>query len=227
MDLQLKLGLRLEQRLELRLKVMQELKLELKQTLPEEFREFINIEEDGDSDILMQSLPFLALHELSHPLYDKGYVEIPKREPEFKYRDFEWLWGHNTIEVGIDRAAILIGSLICGYSAEEMCASHLAMVERIFRDLLELEKFPIDYSFLARLDCALKEHFKFTKRYKEEIQNLEKELREHLEENLSEKILKDYGQLVEFYGKIYSGTKIIKEGQEIFMGREKQSFYLH
>ena len=110
------LVLQLKQKLQLQL--LQELKLELKLQLlkpvltliPPEFEGYINIEEDADVELLMESLPFLVLHEYSHPLQDAGRLAVPeyKHSMALNTTTDQELY-HDANETGIDKGSILVG----------------------------------------------------------------------------------------------------------------------
>lgn len=74
--MKLQMGLRQELRLELRME--QRLKqAQLQQYLAHDFHQYINLEDGADYELLKESMPFLVLHEVSHPLYDDGEIVIP------------------------------------------------------------------------------------------------------------------------------------------------------
>ncbi len=184
---QIQLAIRLEQRLEL--------------YIPEEFKRYINLEEDDDRELLAASLPFLALHEFSHPLHAKGKIHIPL----LPYA------GHNALETGIDKAAMLLGPHIEKYlpewvrlHEEQMYLSHYAMMQRVFRDHFTHRRFKTDIPFIARLYCEIREH-------KEQTQNdtLKKQLEELIK--TADHVISDknnFNALIAEYTQIYKGTTL-------------------
>lgn len=195
MKLTLEPLLRLEQRLEL--------KQELKLYLPGEFADYLNIEEDQDFGLLMKSLPFLCLHEFSHPLYDKKKISIPKVQAPLGI-DHQGNFYHNALETGIDRAAMLLGPSIGRYSSKEMYSAHYAMMERIFRDHFELEKYPQEPTFMARLYCQIKEHQEKT------ASDILKKKLENLIEQADSSGINDqrFERIVKSYTDVYQGTEV-------------------
>ncbi len=191
-----------------------ELCLKLLQKLPEEFTNFLNIEKDEDRTLLRACLPFLTLHEYSHPLQAKGLVYVPKVEEltvntaDMAKRDYF----HNANEVGIDKSAMLLGSRIehkiGHYSLIEMVCSHTAMMERIFRDFFTLNKFTPEITFVTRLYAEMKEHLM--------IENVLPEHKAKLEQlmGLAEGRFpaEDFNAVVEQYGKVYTGTRLVEIG---------------
>lgn len=200
------------QRLELKLKQKQsvELSLKLLQKLPDEFTGFLDIEKDGDRDLLKACLPFLTLHEYSHPLQAKGLVYVPTVEElivnptDMTQRGYV----HNANEVGIDKSAMLLGSRIGHYSPIEMVCSHTAMMERIFRDFFTINKFTPEIAFVARLYAEMKEHLMTESVLPEHKAKLEQLM------SLAEGRFpaEDFNAVVEQYGKVYVGTKLVEVG---------------
>ncbi len=142
------IDIRLGQKMELRQVQLQlSPQLQLLQYIPDEFKPHVNIEEDDDVELLRRSIPFLALHEFSHPLYSQKKVDI-SLPPDAD---------HDATETGIDKAAMLLGPRV-GVSPEKMYSAHTAMMERVFRDYLELKRFEPNVSLLARFYCQIKEH---------------------------------------------------------------------
>ena len=72
MELRLELRQKLEQKLELKLELRQQVLEPILTMLPSEFLPHLNIEVEEDQEALIKSLPFLVLHEYSHPLQDSG-----------------------------------------------------------------------------------------------------------------------------------------------------------
>ncbi|MBI4983137.1 hypothetical protein HZC32_00630 [Candidatus Woesearchaeota archaeon] len=202
MELRQQLILRLTQRMELR----QELQQELLLALPEEFASYLNIERDTDFNLLLKSLPFLSLHEFSHPLYDRGAIIIPK-PAELNLEDKREYY-NNAVEVGIDRAAVLIGPELKRYTLEQMFQAHYAMMERVFRDHFDLEKFPPEPTFIARLYAEIKEHQNETQSAVLR-KNLER-LIEKADQNFLGKVPDKYtfNLIVEEYFSVYQNTKL-------------------
>ena len=200
------------QTLELKLKHRQSVELDLKllQKLPPEFTDFLNIEKDEDIALLKACLPFLTLHEYSHPLQAKVLVYVPTaEEPTIKTTDMAQKdYFHNANEVGIDRSAMLLGSRIGYYSPIEMFCSHTAMMERIFRDFFTLNKFTPEITFVARLYAEMKEHFI--------IEGVLPEYKAKLEQLMGlaegKYPAEDFNAVVEQYGKVYTGTKLVETG---------------
>ncbi|MBI2669015.1 hypothetical protein HYX14_04175 [Candidatus Woesearchaeota archaeon] len=108
LSLGLSLGLRQELRLEQR--------LELSNYIAHDFHEYINIEDDEDQPLLRESLPFLVLHELSHPLEDKGRIYIPQLQLSDRLSEKITPSGYqNGFETSIDKAGMLLGPLACDF----------------------------------------------------------------------------------------------------------------
>lgn len=196
--------IKLSQKLELKQEQVQlQLAQKLQLYLPPEFARYIDIEDDEDINLLRRSVAFLALHEFSHPLYNKRKVSIPAENlPEnlpFNYR-------HNAIEVGIDKSAMLLGPQ-AGITPERMYVSHLAMMERIFRDHFELRKFPCELSLLARFYCEIKEH---QKEAKDDIlrKKMEKLLGQAEKEIIGLPGAGRFDEVAGLYSKVYQGTKL-------------------
>ncbi|MBI2139217.1 hypothetical protein HYU13_06515 [Candidatus Woesearchaeota archaeon] len=122
--------------------------------IPEEFRQFITFEGDDDTELLEASLPFLFLHEASHPAQAKGKLYVPEASAALSDDQAK----HNANEVGIDKGSYLLGTAFCGLSPDDMYGSHAAITQRVFRDMLELQKIKTCPSMLARLEAELREH---------------------------------------------------------------------
>jgi hypothetical protein len=197
------------QTLELRQEHRQSIELSqrLLQKLPEEFTNFLNIEKDEDRTLLKVCLPFLTLHEYSHPLQAKGLVYVPQVEElivkiaNMAQRDYH----HNANEVGIDKSAMLLGPRIGHYSPVDMVRSHTAMMERIFRDYFTINKFTPEITFVARLYVEMKEHFMTEGVLPEHKAKLEQLM------GLAEGRFpaEDFHTIVEQYGKVYAGTNLV------------------
>jgi len=184
---------KLEQRLELKLELQQKVML----SLPKEFSSYINIEKDEDVPLLKRSLPFLVLHELSHPLYSAGKLFIPIPVFGESY--------HNGIETGIDRASMLLGPLLQRYTAEEMLQSHYAMMERIFRDEFQLKKHFSEATFLARAYAEIKMHREQT--ISPELRSKLERLLKVADENIPSP---SFGAIVQEYSQIYRQTMFVQ-----------------
>lgn len=152
-DIAMGFDIKLELRPELRLEQRHKLRLEQRLMLyvPTEFQPHINIEMDEDIELLRKSIAFLSLHEFSHPLYSRGKVQIPLPTP------LPAQYGHNAIETGIDKAAMLLGDKN-GISTENMINSHLAMMERAVRDYLISKKYQPEMTLFARFYAEIQEH---------------------------------------------------------------------
>ncbi|MBI4981358.1 hypothetical protein HZC30_07445 [Candidatus Woesearchaeota archaeon] len=205
MSMTLGCSLKLEQKLEQRQSIELSQKLLLK--LPSEFTGFLNLGKDEDTPLLRACLPFLTLHEYSHPLQAKGLVYVPKAEEltlntaDISQRSYH----HNANEVGIDKSAMLLGPRIGYYSPMEMVCSHTAMMERVFRDYFTLEKFPPEITFVARLYAEMKEHA--TANY------VPPEHRAKIDQLMSlaegRFPAKEFNAVVEQYGKVYVITSLV------------------
>ncbi len=202
----------LRQKQEQRIELKQRLVLILRQCLPEEFSSYINLEKDEDINLMLKSVPFLSLHELSHPLYDKGgIVEIPQvKEISFNGTnngsyDLSKYY-HNATEVGIDKSAMLLGPLMKEYILLQMYESHLALMDRVFRDNFELKKFPVDFTFMARLYCEIKAHGADVDDSKMKLRL--DELLGMARSNMPN--LELFDEVVEKYAVVYKETKILK-----------------
>ena len=204
MELRLELSQKLEQKLELKLQLRQQLLEPILTMLPSEFAPYLNIEIEEDQEVLIKSLPFLVLHEYSHPLQDSGRLIVPQLKTEKTYSNFHvHSLIHDANETGIDKGSILAGISIGKYSAEQMYSSYATMVGRVFNDILEnsreLEGY---YPFLARLYAGLKENSKHT---------TEKELL--VEQNILLQMLEshvkddEFFEVSQLYQQIYQQTK--------------------
>lgn len=199
----LKLGQ--EQRIELGQRLIQMLKC----YLPHEFSSFINLEKDEDMELMLKSLPFLAFHELSHPLYDRGgIVEIPLVEEVALSGDHGGpsKYYHNATEVGIDKSAMLLGPRVREYTPQQMYDSHLVMMERVFRDKFQLKKPPIDFTFIARLYCEIEAHQAAVDDSK--VKTKLGELMEMARSNMLD--LEALDEVAGKYSAVYTGTRLLK-----------------
>lgn len=215
--------------LELKMQLKQKMEhvplLQLKQVIPKEFQEFINLEGDEDLELLEKSLPFLVLHEVSHPLYDEGFVYIPEMQPSKRLEGNISKMGYfNIMEVGIDKSGILAGQLACSFTEEQMYASHLAIAQRIYRDMFEIDKFPVEENLLARLEAELKMHKrKSIDPLRENISDLQTKINGKMKEVKYRKNFGIYQDLVSAYARVYQGTSILNPntGVRIFHGKDK------
>jgi len=182
----------LRQVLEHKIEQRQEIKQQLALYIPEDFAEYIDIETDEDIGLLKKSLPFLCLHEFSHPLYSRGRIVIPEPSCRELY--------HNGIETGIDKAAMLLGPLLGRYTHEEMLLSHYAMMERVFRDHFDLKKYSDNESsptFIARLYAEIKEHREQTINsvLKSKLEQLLKIADSNISSHSFSDVVKEYSQI--------------------------------
>lgn len=202
------LSLTLRQTLDLKQELRQELRLKLIQKIPEEFQPYIDIDSDEDMDLLMNSLPFLVLHELAHPLQREGHLVVPKYEydnvPEgISISDLN----HNANEIGIDRGAILAGVHTKSYTADDMYDSQAYLAERVFRDVTERGEYCMSNTIYPRLYAGLKENILNTK-----FQPIEMHLEDvckKIDDTISESERNEFDRLVNHYRKIYSETSLV------------------
>ncbi len=206
----LQMEMRLETKLELRLEQRVQL-LQLNLCLPEEFLEFINLEDDEDRLLLMESLPFMVLHEVSHPLYDYGKVYIPELKPSKRLTGrITELGYHNAVEIGIDRSAMLIGPLACRYPTEVMVQSHVAIAERIYRDMFKTHKFPVEEGLLARLQAALQANKEDVEgALQARVAKMERSIDSAVKEKQYHRNYGIYKDLVAAYSRVYGDTRMI------------------
>ncbi len=216
----MKLSLRQEARLELKqtLEMKQELVLQLKQIMENEFEEYISIEEDSDVGLLLESLPFLLLHELNHPLYTEDMLVIPELELPDSVTDDIYVRehplyidrvDHNAVEIGIDSGAMLLGQSSCGYDLDTMIQSNTALSERVIRDSLETRRVKVNYSLIARLDAQLRlnqERVMFWET-RNRIDDLIDRIAFYIKGDIPE-LLDSYEGIVKAYQDVYDNTKI-------------------
>lgn len=201
--------------LEMRPQLVQEQRLEqrlgLRQMLAHDFMEFINIEDDEDRELLEESLPFLVLHEVSHPLYDEGYVTIPPLKPSRRLQErLDVSVYQQALEVGIDKAAVLIGQQVLQHSEQQMIQAQVALVERVYRDMFQLEVVPFHNGFLARLQAELavhQEHGLDLILY-DRLTAIRKQIGEGVRQQLYHKSYGLHTDLIHAYQRVYRGTTI-------------------
>ncbi len=211
MSMGMSLGMQLRQ--VLRLEQRQELKLEMKQMIPKEFMEFINLESDDDLDLLKKSLPFLVLHEVSHPLYDDGRINIPKLRPSQRLQQRITELGYiQAFEIGIDAGAMLIGEGACDYSPAKLYRSHAAIAERVHRDIFKLHKFEPEYGFLARIEAVLQENGERScGSARSSIHEMENTINEDVKKAIFGKGFTIYTDMVKAYRRVYKETSLVGE----------------
>ncbi|MBW2964338.1 hypothetical protein KY363_02665 [Candidatus Woesearchaeota archaeon] len=214
--LELRQTLKLEQKLEQRLELKQELVHELKLILALEFSDFITFEDDEDIGLLEESLPFLMLHEVSHPLHSYGFVQIPSvslpcdvAEAVASDHTFGDVYHHDT-EIVIDRSGIYLGQKSCGYALQEMIRSHAAITERVFRDVFKLGKHPPHYGFIARLDAVLRIHEGMARAdgLNARVVGLYQEAEKHSQAVFGPDDQRVYSEIVKGYMDVYRNTRV-------------------
>jgi hypothetical protein len=210
-------------RLETQLKtsIIPEHKLELKQQLVDqlqllmpEFEEFFTFEDDEDPTLLIESFPFLMLHEMNHPLYSAGKLKVPdfslsdEMHKSLTDDDIDSLYHHAT-EVGIDRGAILVATGPCGYSLTDIINSHAAITERVFRDMFDQQKHEATYGFVARLDAEVRIHYALleNKLARKRVNSLMQRVKKYVTENISSP-MQVYNHIIKKYSEIYHNTSI-------------------
>jgi hypothetical protein len=216
MRMELSLDQRLEQRLELHLDLRQELQNQVMDLAPE-FKDLITFEEDDDFELLKEAFPFMILHELSHPLYTRSQIHIPKIKLPKEVKAMitsdpyisSHIVSHHAIEIGVDRSAILIGQKSAGYTEEESVQSNIALIKRVYRDIFDTKRIDPEYGLIARLDAELKiyDQMEFSKEIKQNIAFLRDISIEHIKSEIPE-FKELYMNIVSAYEKIYKGTNI-------------------
>jgi hypothetical protein len=204
MELRLELRQKLEQKLELKLELKQQLLAPILTMLPSEFAPYLNIEVEEDQEVLIKSLPFLVLHEYSHPLQAAGRLIVPQFNSKNEYPAFHiHSLIHDANETGVDKGSILAGISIGKYTAEQMYSSYATMVGRVFNDIFdnsrEIEGY---YPFLARLHAGLTENSKHTT--SKELLIEQKNLLGLLENRVKSE---EFFEVSKIYQKIYQQTK--------------------
>lgn len=201
--------------LEMRPQLVQEMRLEqrlgLRQMLAHDFMEFINIEDDEDQELLEESLPFLVLHEVSHPLHDAGYVTIPPLRPSRRLQEYmDVNVSQHALEVGIDKSALLIGQLVLQHSEPQMIQAQVALVERVYRDMFQLEVVPFHNKFLARLqaELAVQQERGLDRELYGRLTTLEKKIDEGVRQQLYRKNYGFHTDLIHAYQRVYRGTTV-------------------
>jgi len=194
----------------LSLDLSQQLKLECRQQLqtlvPTEFEDFISFESDEDIPLLQESLPFLILHETSHPLYSFGKLHVPE---EIELPNYDTQTDTNALEVGIDRGSYILGTTACKLSPDEVYKSHIAIAERVIRDMLEIDKVPATLSMIARLDAEVQQHLQETKN--PQLQQRMQALTERIEDYIKvESNIHIYRRVRDQYQQIYRTTRLDK-----------------
>lgn len=201
--------------LEMRPQLVQELRLEqrleLRQMLAHDFMEFINIEDDNDQELLQESLPFLVLHEVSHPLHDEGYVTIPPLKPSRRLQEcLDVSVYQQAEEVGIDKAAVLIGQQVLRHTEQQMIQAHIALVERVYRDMFQLEAVPFHNGFLARLqaELAVQQERGLDRAMYDRLTTIGKQIDEGVCQQLYRKNYGLHRDLIHAYKRVYRGTTV-------------------
>jgi hypothetical protein len=189
------LSTELEQRLELRQELQQEL-VQIQEALlllQKDFYIKLEMDSDEDWDVLKESMPFLVMHELSHPPLDK-------------YRSKFTYYDHNAKEVCVDGFGLESAVRVCGYTLGEIVDSHAALAGRVFKDAFEQQKIDPDPKFLARIVVELEVHSSETK--KPGVQ----ELADRFDKKCAEAFGECYTAAKDYYKKTYlDARRITKE----------------
>jgi len=186
--------------MELRQELKQEVTLSLRQIqqILEEFFIQIEIDKDEDQTLLNDSMLFLLMHELSHPVFDRyrkrfnsvvPYQIIPEYQPHAK-------------ETIVDALAYE-GGLSIGESKLDLVESHCALAERAYLNAFERNKSGHYLPFLARLAAELDVHAEESKL--EKIGKLAAQFDQETEEAFGS----DYKDVKELYREIYVESRKI------------------
>lgn len=233
--MQLRQYLKLQQKLsqELKLQIKQQMLLQLKLTL-KEWSNYITFEDDDDVSLLEKSFPFLILHELSHPLEAKGYVNIPNSQfsedtvKSLTAKKLDRSTYAQCLEVGIDKSAMVIGKASGKYSENEIIYSAVATFERIFRNVFRRKENDFDFGLTARIDAELRTYDQMDNRgVTKDICKLRYELDNELPVLLPG--MEDlYNTVVKEYQKIYDGTSVqYNKARSSEYFKDKSGFFIH
>ncbi len=213
MSMSLGMGLAMQMRQVQRL----EHRLSLQAYIPEEFQHFIKIENDKDLPLLKQSLPFLVLHEVSHPLFDEGYITVPELVPQGEFAGYVTEIGYQqALETGLDKAAMVIGQEVCRFPRAKIYSAHLAIVQRVYRDMVEQRKQPLDEGLLARLEAELQYHTpRAPEGWQEKIEELRGKINEAMRKELQPRSMFGiYEDMVRSYEVVYDKTLVREPERE-------------
>jgi hypothetical protein len=170
-------------RQEVRLELSQ--KLELKQesilALKQEFSradEFITFEDIDDPELMASFIPFLTLHEVSHPLQTRGYLVLPNDDFDYRQLPAQLVNSvrHNASEVGIDRGAFYLAGRSKGVDLESVALSFASVIKDYITNAnADPNDATSEYSMLTRCEVVTKGL----------IPMVEEDVRAPLEDNLS------------------------------------------
>ena len=137
-------------------------------------------------------------------------IYVPELVPQGQFAQYVADRGYQqALETGLDRAAIMMGMAICGYNENMMFTAQLAITKRVYRDVVEQRRLPLDEGFLARLEAELDLHRPRSVPLRKEIVEVRDAIHKAMQEELTPRGVFDiYEAMVASYAVVYSKTTV-------------------